>query len=182
MCVVELKETSPCAGLLPVTVGGVTLEEMSVGAITSLSAQGDPAKMSAALEKAHGMALPKANRSTGKDGARCIWFGLREALLIGPEPDPSMAPHGAVVDQTDAWAVVSLKGPAAVEVLARLVPVDLRDGVFKRGHTLRAPLMHMHGSLTKLGPDHFMIMVFRSMAGTLVHDVKGAMAAVAARG
>ena len=179
---VELKETSACAGLLPVSIGAVSLEELPAGNITSLSAFGDATKFSAALEKAHGLALPKPNRSTGKDGARCLWFGLREAMLVGPEPDKVLAKHGAVVDQTDAWAVVSLKGAGAVDVLARLVPVDLRDAAFKRGHTVRAPLMHMSASVTKLGQDHFMIMVFRSMAGTLVHDLKGAMAAVAARG
>lgn len=179
---VELKETSPCAGLLPLTIGTVTLDEMSPGELTSLSPFGDAVDLSAALEKAHGMAWPEPNRSTGKEGARCLWFGRGEALLVGPAPDATLAKHGAVVDQSDAWAVVSLKGQGAVDVLARLVPVDLRDGVMKRGHTLRSQVMHMNASITKLGPDHFMIMVFRSMAGTLVHDLKGAMAAVASRG
>lgn len=179
---VELTETSPCAGLLPLSIGAVTLDEMEVGRLTSLSPFGDASKMSAALEKAHGMAVPQPNRSTGKDGARCIWFGRGEALLVGPAPDKALAGHGAVVDHSDAWAVVSLKGAGAVDVLARLVPVDLRDGVMKRGHTVRTQVMHMNASITKLGTEHFMIMVFRSMACTLVHDLKGAMAAVASRG
>ena len=103
-------------------------------------------------------------------------------MLIGPEPDGALAKHGAVVDQSDAWAVVSAKGPAVVDVLARLVPVDLRDGAMKRGHSIRTQVVHMNASVLKLGTDHFQIMVFRSMAGTLVHDLKGAMAAVASRG
>ena len=179
---VELKETSPCAGLLPITLGSVTLSEVDVGRLTSLSPFGDASDLSTALEDAHGCAWPKPNRSTGKDGGRCIWFGRDEALLIGPEPDAGLARIAAVVDQSDAWAVVSLEGAGAVEVLARLVPVDLRDTAFKRGHTARTQLMHMNAAITKLGKDHFLIMVFRSMAGTLVHDLKGAMAAVASRG
>ncbi|MEW9919438.1 sarcosine oxidase subunit gamma [Marimonas sp. MJW-29] len=179
---VELKETRPCAGLLPLHIGAVTLEEMTPGRLTSLSPFGDASEMSAALEKAHVCALPKPNRSTGKEGARCLWFGRGEALLMGPAPDAALGTHGAVVDQSDAWAVVSLQGAGAVDVLARLVPVDLRDAVFKRGHTVRSQVMHMNASITKLGADQFMIMVFRSMAGTLVHDLKAAMAAVAARG
>lgn len=179
---VELTEKSPCAGLLPVHIGTVTAEEIDAGRLSSLSAHGDPDELSAALEKAHGMALPKPNRSTGKEGARCLWFGRGEALLMGPAPEAALADHGAVVDQSDAWAVVTLHGEGAVDVLARLVPVDLRDSVFKRGHTLRSQVFHMNASITKLGPDRFMIMVFRSMAGTLVHDLKAAMAAVAARG
>ncbi|MFC6637605.1 sarcosine oxidase subunit gamma [Sulfitobacter sp. JBTF-M27] len=179
---VELIQISPCAGLLPITLGSVTLDEQDVGRLTSLSPFGDASDLSAALEKAHGCTWPKPNRSTGKDGGRCIWFGRDEALLIGPAPDMGLAKHGAVVDQSDAWAVVSLAGPGAVDVLARLVPVDLRDAAFKRGHTVRTQVMHMNASITKLGTDHLMIMVFRSMAGTLVYDLKGAMAAVASRG
>jgi heterotetrameric sarcosine oxidase gamma subunit len=76
---------------------------------------------------------------------------------------------------------VSLKGAGAVDVLARLVPLDLREGHFKRGHTARSQVMHMQASVTRLASDEFMIMVFRSMAGTLVHDMKQAMAAVASR-
>ena len=178
---VELKQTSPCAGLLPVTLGDVTMSEMTPGRMTCLTAFGDPADLSAALERAHGMALPAPNRSSGKQGARCIWFGRGYVLLIGPAPDAALAAHAAVVDLSDAWATVSLKGAGAVDVLARLVPLDLREGHFKRGHTARSQVMHMQASVTRLASDEFMIMVFRSMAGTLVHDMKQAMAAVASR-
>lgn len=181
---VELQEVSPCAGLVPVTLGQVRLEEMAVGQMTSLSPFGDASALSAALEAGHGVAWPKAGRSTStvKDGVRCIWFGRNEALLIGPAPDRALGKAAAVVDQSDAWAVVSLQGLGSVDVLARLVPVDLRAASFKQGHTARTQLLHMSASITKLGPDHFMIMVFRSMAASLVHDLKQAMAAVASRG
>ncbi len=178
---VDLRETSACAGLLPMELGAVVLEEMAFARMTSLSPYGDVSVLSAAMQTAHGVAWPKPNRSTGKDGARCIWFGRGEALLIGPEPDAALAKHAAVVDQSDAWAVVTLSGAGTIDVLARLVPMDLRDGAFKRGHTARTMLGHMNASITKLGADRFMIMVFRSMAGTLVHDLKQAMAAVASR-
>jgi sarcosine oxidase subunit gamma len=180
--VVELRETNACAGLLPVNLGSVTLEEMPLAQMASVSPFSDAVKLSSALEKAHGVAWPKPNRSTGKDGVRCIWFGRDEALLIGPKPDKALAKHAAVVDQSDAWAVVALSGAGAVDVLARLVPVDLRNTAFKRGHTARTQIGHMNASVTSLGADQFMIMVFRSMAGTLVHDLKQAMAAVALRG
>ena len=179
---VDLKETSPCAGLLPLTIGGVTVEEVLPGRLTSLAPFGASSDLSGALEKAHGCAFPAPNRSTGKAGARCIWFGRNEALLIGPEPDAALGAHGAVVDLSDAWAVVSVKGAGAMDVLARLVPVDLRDAAMKRGHCIRTQVVHMNASILKLGADHFQIMVFRSMAGTLVHDLKRAMAAVASRG
>jgi methylglutamate dehydrogenase subunit D len=180
--VVELKAKTPFEGLLPLTIGQAKLTEMDAGNLTSLSPLGEEKAMAAALEKAHGMALPKPNRSTGKEGARCIWFGRGEALLMGPAPDASLNKHGAVVDISDAWSVALLEGPAAVDVLARLVPADLRDSQLKRGHSIRTQVFHMAASITRLGPEKFMILVFRSMAGTLVHDLKAAMAAVASRG
>ncbi|KIN60400.1 Sarcosine oxidase, gamma subunit [Sulfitobacter noctilucae] len=178
---VELQEMSPCAGLLPVTIGTVTLKEVAPGRMTSLSPFGDASEFGAVLKAAHGMDWPAPGRSTGKEGARCIWFGRGEALLVGPDPDGKLDKLAAVVDQSDAWAVVTLEGAGAVDVLARLVPVDLRDTAFKRGATVRTQVMHMSASITKAGTEQFRIMVFRSMAGTLVHDLKQAMAAVASR-
>ncbi|MCR9126809.1 MAG: sarcosine oxidase subunit gamma [Rhodobacteraceae bacterium] len=179
----ELKPKSACDGLLPLSVGAFSLTEEPVGRITALAPlRGRAADLSDTLSRAHGMALPSVGRATGKAGARAIWFGLHHSLLMGPDPDPALAAVASVTDQTDAWAVVRLDGPGAETVLARLCPVDLRAAVFKRGHTARTQIMHMPGSVTRLSERAFQIMVFRSMAGTLVHDLKSAMEAVSARG
>ncbi|KIN63982.1 Sarcosine oxidase, gamma subunit family protein [Sulfitobacter noctilucicola] len=178
---VELTQKTPCAGLLPVTYGDVTLEEVNLGPITSLSAFDDLSKMAAALKKAHGLSWPKPQESHLKDDVRCLWFGRKEVLLTGVAPDESLRKHGAVVDQSDAWAVVSVNGEGTTDVLARLVPVDLRDSAMPVGATVRSQVQHMQGSITKLASDEFIVMVFRSMATTLVHDMKQAMAAVATR-
>ncbi|SFD47461.1 sarcosine oxidase subunit gamma [Sulfitobacter brevis] len=178
----ELQAARPWAERLDVSIGRSALVEVDLGHLTVLAPFGAEAGMTEALSAAHGLGFPKPNRATGKDGGRCIWFGRGEALLIGPAPDASLADHGASVDVLDAWAAVSLSGAAAVDVLARLVPVDLREGAFKRGHSIRTQVMHMSASITRTGKDSFLILVFRSMAGTLSHDLKQAMAAVAARG
>jgi sarcosine oxidase gamma subunit len=39
----------------------------------------------------------------------------------------------------------------------------------------------MNGSVTRTGADTFLVMVFRSMAGTLLHDLQRAMESIAAR-
>ena len=179
---VELTPRSACAGLLPVTLGQAHLEEAELGVLTALSPLDGAEALSSALEAAHGMAWPKPNRATGKDGARCLWFGRDAALLVGPSPDPGLRKTAAVTDQSDGWASMILSGTAAEDVLARLVPVDLRAAHFRRGHSLRSELLHMQASITRLGADRFLILVFRSMADTAVHEIKSAMAAVAARG
>lgn len=179
---VDLKEQSPCVGLLPMRIGKVSVDEVTFAQMTSLSALGDTLELSAALEQAHGVKLPAAGRSTGKGGLRCLWFGRGEVMLIGAAPAAELSTHAAVVDQSDAWTVVTISGVGVVDVLARLVPIDLRASTFKRGHTARTQLGHMHASILRTGAEAFQIMVFRSMAGTLVHDLKQAMAAVASRG
>ncbi|MFK7755008.1 MAG: sarcosine oxidase subunit gamma [Sedimentitalea sp.] len=167
---------------LPITLGTCRLSQDECGALTSIAPfNGQKAALSDALKAAHGMAFPAPNRATGKDGARAIWFQRGMAMLVGPRPDPSLTDHAAVTDQSDAWCVLRLSGDTEA-VLARLVPIDLRAQHFKRGHTARTQLMHMTTSITRLGPDTVQIMVFRSMATTLVHDLKTAMEAVAARG
>ncbi|WP_299349733.1 sarcosine oxidase subunit gamma [uncultured Shimia sp.] len=178
----DLIAKSPCAGLLPVTHGDVTLSEMDMTRMTSIAPfKGQDKAVSATLKDAHGMALPAANRATGKEGSRAVWFGQGQALLIGPEPVAALAEHAAITDQSDGWAAVRLEGAGAEDVLARLVPVDLRKSNFKRGHTARSQLMHIMVSITRVGDNAFLILAFRSMAKTLVHDLETAMQGVAAR-
>ncbi len=179
---VELVAKSPCAGLLPIECGAARLSEVEMTRLTSLQPmKGQETALGKALKSAHGMAVPGVNRATGKEGARALWFGKGQVMLVGPEPEAGLAEHAAITDQSDAWAMVRLEGAAAEDVLARLVPVDLRQSVFKRGHTARTMLQHMSVSITRISDEAFLILAFRSMAGTLVHDLETAMKGVAAR-
>lgn len=177
----ELIAKTPLDAAAPTTIGTCTITEVDLGTLTSIAPYRG-AKVAGAFKAAHGMAWPAANRATGKDGARAIWFGRNVVLLAGPTPDASLAQHAALTDQSDAWTAVTLSGADVEAVLARLVPLDLSPAHFKRGHTARTQLQHMMGSVTRIGADTFLLMVFRSMAGTLVHDLERAMASVAARG
>jgi sarcosine oxidase subunit gamma len=138
-------------------------------------------KASDALKSSHGCAMPAPGRATGKDGARAIWTGLGQAFLVGPVPQAELSGTCTLTDQSDAWAVLRLEGEKAIEVLARLTPLDLRPAHFKRGHTARSLLGHMTASFTRIGANSWMIMVFRSMADTAVHELTDAMQGVAAR-
>lgn len=179
---VELKALNPVVGLLPVVAGDCRLTAVEHGYLAMLSVyKGQEKQLSEALVAAHGVRLAAPNRSTAKAGARCLWFGHDQVLLIGPAPDQTLTQYASVVDQSDSWAVVRLQGGQAADVLARLTSVDLRPAVFKRGHTLRSELRHMMVSISRVGADAFEIMVFRSMAATLVDDLQGAMVSVAAQ-
>ncbi|MEM7599026.1 MAG: sarcosine oxidase subunit gamma [Pseudomonadota bacterium] len=179
---VDLTAQSPLAGMGTIEIGGVALKEVDLGPLTSVAPfNGQDAALSKALKSAHDVAWPAPNRTQGKDGARAIWFGHRMALLAGIDPDPKLARFAALTDQSDAWAAVRLDGAGADHVLARLTPLDLRASVFKRGHTARTELQHMAASITRVASNGFLILVFRSMADTLCHDLTAAMRGVAAR-
>ena len=169
--------------MLATTIGGMKLTEEHPGNMWTIAPfKGRQQALDSALQEAHGLGFPASNRATGRAGCRAIWFGRDLALLMGPRPDGRLAEHAALCDQRDAWAVVRLEGAGGEDVLARLVPVDLRARVFKRGYTLRTELKHMMCSITRTGPRAVQIMVMRSMARTLVEDLKTAMEAQAARG
>lgn len=179
----DLIARTPCKSLLPLEIGDVVLREIDVRRLTSITPfKGQEVPVADILKSAHGVGLPVPNRSSEKAGCCVIWFARGQVLLMGADPDPVLFKHAALTDQSDAWAVVALEGAKAEDVLARLVPADLRGSTFKIGHTLRTQLMHMHASVTRIATDTFQIMVFRSMAETLVHDLRSAMEGVAARG
>lgn len=168
---VELKAKSPCAGLLPLTVGDVTLTETEQGPMWSVAPfQGEEKACVAALKKA-GVAWPDVGART----ENAMWFGLDQAIVFADALPPIPA---ALTDQSDGWAVVRVSG-GVVDVMARLVPVDLR---VPAGTVLRTLVGHMTAHITCLEGGSFDVMVMRSMARTLVHDLTTAAQAVAARG
>ncbi len=175
----DLIATSPAQGHLPLARGSVTLTEAELAPITSVAPfRGREAEVSAALEAAMRAGLPAPNRTTGKAGARAVSTGPGEALVLGV----AVAPEGAAVtDQSDAWVHLALEGAGARDVLARLTSVDLREGVFKRGHAARTLLFHVPVTLIRAGKDRWEILAPRSMAKTVLHDLSEAMIGVAAR-
>ena len=167
---------------LPFTAGTCTLAAVDPGRMTALAPwPGAEAALSRALRDAHGLDFPASGRVTDAPGARALWSGRSQALLIGPDPAPGLAAHAALTDQSDAWAVFRLEGADAIAVLARLVPIDLHPAIFTTGRTARTLLGHMTCGLTHVGARAFEVMVFRSMAGTALHEIATAMKSVAAQ-
>lgn len=161
------------------TLAGVTLAEVDVGAITSVGILPGGAKAVAKGLKMLGFAMPEPGTFAERKGARIVWTGRDQAFLTGVE---ALLPEGAALtDQSDGWAVLAIGGPGAVDVLARLVPMDLRLGAFPVGRVLRTQLNHMNVVILRVGDHAFEIMGFRSMARTAWHELEAAMQMLAAR-
>ena len=175
---ITLKSAPPATGPLPFAKGGMTLSLADPGPLTSIAPfKGQVEATSSALAPM-GLSLPPAGQFTGHDGLSVQWFGRDLWVLAGgPAPDLPMA---AVTDQTDAWVALDLTGPRIAEVMARLVPIDLRLDAFPQGSATRTEMHGMMVALARTGPETLRIMAFRAMAKTLAHALSEAMENVAA--
>ena len=177
----ELTAKMPFEDLLPFSIGTITLSDETPSFMTLIDCpRGSEARVSQALKKAHGMKLSAPNRTMGRAKNRCVWFG-KNHLLLGPEPDEALSKIARLSDVSDGYAVLRAEGKDIEAVLARLVPIDLALSHFKRGHTARTLVRHMHAAVTRVSDIAFLIIVFRSMAQTLVHDLTRAMTSLDAR-
>jgi sarcosine oxidase subunit gamma len=178
-----LEPVGPFAGhSLPQTIGAASIDAFAWGGLASLMPfRGRGAAVAAAL----GFALPGPNCSVVAGEVRCLWSGRDAWMLVGPEGLASRLASGlaglaAVTDQTDAWCGLTLSGADARAVLARLCPLDLDPAVFADGATARTDVSHVAAALLRLG-ESFAVMVPRSYALHLLHEVEQAMASVAAQ-
>lgn len=178
MADLTLTASTPATGTLPVTRGTMTLSLADPGPLTSIAPhKGQAGAVSDALKAATGLALPGVGTcATGKGAIQ--WFG-RDLWLLSGVAAPDL-PGAALTDQTDAWVTLDLTGPQGAEVMARLVPVDLRLAAFPEGAAARTEMHGMMVAVTRTGPDALRIMAFRSMAKTLTHAMIEAMENVAA--
>jgi heterotetrameric sarcosine oxidase gamma subunit len=167
--VADLIAKTPLWGQDPVVLAGVTLAEVDLGQITSVA----PYDAAAALA----LGFPAPNTVSAKGDARLVWTGRGQAFLIGAAPS-DWSGLAALTDQSDGWACLSLTGAGAGDVLARLIPLDLR--ALAKGACARSSLGHMGMILISVS-DGFQIMVFRSMAKTAWHEMEAAMKMRAAR-
>lgn len=172
----DLIAKTPLLGQEPVVWGGVTLAEVDyLGRVTSVAPfAGQDKALAAALKP---LVFPAPNSVCANGAARLVWTGRGQAFLIGAVPGDWGA-FAALTDQSDGWACLSLTGAGAVDVLARLVPLDLRGMV--PGACARSSLGHMAVILIKVA-DGFEMLVFRSMARTAWHELEVAMKMCAAR-
>lgn len=176
----SLLARSPAEGLLPVSIGAMTLAEAPAQKITSIAPwPGGVAPVSTALQAAVGLGFPVPGSTAVAGAARIVWAGMDLAFLIGAEaPD---LPDAAVTDQSDGWVSLTLTGPGAEAVLARLVPLDLRPAAFGEGAAAKTLLNHMPLLIWRQAKG-FALLTFRSMARTAVAEIAEAMQLVAARG
>lgn len=147
---------------------------------------------------AHGIEMPGVNHLELVDGARVhavLAFRGHEqtvsgvlsrlpagqARAVGPGEwllvscDDAQAPQidGAmVVDQSHGRTLFRLSGPDAVAILMRGVAVDLAGGALPVGAAASMAFGHLSINLARVGQHAFELVVGRSFAESLYHDVR----------
>lgn len=178
MPVADLIATSPLAGLLPLTTPGCTLTDATPDRLTIVA----PLRGSGVAEvlREAGLDWPAPNCWVAGQGAAIFWAGREAAFLAGPVPEGL---HGlaALTDQGDGWSVLRLTGPDQADVLARLVPLDLRPAAFAPQACARSLLGHMQVLVARHEDGATDLFVMRSMVRTAAHEIGAAMHLVAAR-
>lgn len=172
---------SASGDLLPLSVGGLVLTNAAPDRLTAVAPwPGQIGTVTGVLEAA-GLAWPAPDRAGAGRKGLSLWSGRDQMFLVGAAPPRGLAAHAALTDVSDAWTALTLTGPGAGDVLARLVAIDLSPQAFPEGATARTGLGHLMALVHRAGPDSFAIYVFRSMTTSAVHEIEGAMKAVAAR-
>lgn len=133
-----------------------------------LAAAGAAAASAAGLDAAPG----PGTSATGPAGT-CLRVEPLKWLLIGEAEIPAPAletADGTVLELSHARTVIRVEGPRAVELMARLVPLDLRPAAFPEGAVANTVMHHL--GVTVLARDGgFDLFVLRSFGLALWETV-----------
>jgi sarcosine oxidase subunit gamma len=117
-----------------------------------------------ALEAALGLSLPATPKRMTHNGADILWNGPRQWLVLGTLDLPTA--HAAITEQTDGLSLLSVSGPHAIEILKRILPIDIAR--FAADDVAITIAAHIGVRVWREG-EGFILACFRSLAGALHH-------------
>ena len=177
----ELIAKSALEANQPLRRAGVTMAALPRQKITSIALYPGQAGQADQVLREMALAMPKPGQMLRSGDVALVWTGRDQAFLFGDDAPEGLGAHAALTDQSGGWAGVSLQGEHAAEVLARLLPLDLRLAAFPAETAARAAVNHLPALILRHRADHFEIWSFRSMARTLWHELAEVLAQFEAR-
>lgn len=169
---------SAFAGCKPVASshGGAEAAPVEGLSIVSVTAWRDaePALIEA-MQSAFALALPEAGRWTHAGDLVAMWVGpghwwlQREAGgLLLPEIAAAAADRAGLIDISDARATLRIHGPAARDILASLLPIDLHPRALAPGRVASTIAAHIGVQLRQIDvAPSYDLSCLRSYAGSL---------------
>lgn len=166
---------------------GVTLHEVTSCALAELTAfKGQKDALTVAIMTAFDVSLPSANKTASKDGVTFVSVGPGKWLVTGEGPaehdlvarlEKAAGSLAAVVDQSDARALVEISGDKARAALAKGVMVDLDPLAFKTGDAAASFAVQFWITLWQTSDAPiYRLAVFRSMGRDLLHWLESSAA------
>lgn len=164
-----------CMPVVPTHEGARAMPVEPLAAVSVTAWPGRAAALGAALHGAFGLTLPEAGRWTQAGALVAVWlapehFSLQRegAAPLFPELEPVIGERAALIDLTDARAVLRLAGPAAREILAGLLPIDLHPRGFAPGRAATTVSGHLTVQVRQIDTaPSYDLAVGRSFAGSL---------------
>ena len=166
---------------------GVTLREVTACALVEITTfKGQKAALAQAIEKAFGVALPAANKSASKDGVTFVSVGPGKWIVTGEGAaehdliarlEEAASSLAAIVDQSDARALVEISGHKARAALAKGVMIDLNPVAFKAGDAATSFAVQFWITFWQTNDTPtYRVAVFRSMGRDLLHWLESSAA------
>jgi sarcosine oxidase subunit gamma len=122
---------------------GVTVGEIAHRAVINIRGDAGDLVFSSAVKAATGVDLPVANTVGMGDDIRILWLGPDEWWVVSSDAKRAelverlrqsfAGQHTAVIDVSESRTVITLAGPAARDVLARGISLDLHPRAFGPG-------------------------------------------------
>jgi sarcosine oxidase subunit gamma len=154
------------------------LGPLSIVSVTAWSGA-DPA-LSGSVQAAFGLTLPQAGRWTQAGDIAALWVGpghwwlqRERASALFAELEPVVGGHAALIDISDARAVLRVSGAAAPTILASLLPIDLHPRAFRPGQVASTVAAHIGVQIRQLDDaPTYDLSCLRSFAGSLWRSVE----------
>jgi sarcosine oxidase subunit gamma len=150
----------------------VTLRERTGLSLMSIQVRrGCIGELARLVRERFGVDLPSGPKRVVAGEVAFVGTGPGKWLAIAEHgADLAFAGVAAVVDQSDAWGVVRVEGPAAREALQKLLPIDLHPRAFGPGDAAATSLGHIGVLLWQLdAAPCYEIAAPRSYAGSFCH-------------
>lgn len=137
------------------------------------------------VKQYHRIELANAPVRSRSDQTSFIGTGTGKWLAVFDRPSPNFLEElrlefdglASVVDQSHAFGVLRLSGPAALATLEKGVQIDLAPDTFPVGHAAVTSIVHVGVTLWKVDDSPtFDIAVTRSFAGSFCHWLEASAA------
>lgn len=168
--------SEPVSALQGKTVpGDVTVTEAGLRGMITLRGDITAPKLKAICTGLSGVDFPAQGRANCVGDKGLCWMSPDEVLILVPYAEVAASlenianalkgMHYLAENVSDARALITVSGPYAREVMAKLAPVDLHPDSFAPGDFRRTRLGQVAAAFWLHDADTFAVICFRSVAG-----------------